>query len=389
MSKKRQLGQYYTTNFDLMLYYLAEFSHFFTKDVFFTYDASTVNIIDPFAGDGSLLRLVVNKIKNHFDDVNNLRINAVGCDIDKSLCEQYGWTHIDSITSTDTEIETAANVNQHFVCVTNPPYLGKSSAKRLGIKDVSKYFKQFDDLYLEALYKCYNYYNAGLMIVPESFISYLLNTETTNNNLNNNLILSGITNIVSLYENPFNDTNVPVCVIIWDHRAARFMLNNYKILNTNAIVTIDTIPDACTRMIDLVKIRRQYTDNTDIDSIKQNIKFNDPNGSIGLVAYDSYIANKKPIQFCSIDKLPFDKNTVSKESRMNTIISIPAIYNDLVPNIIDFSNYILNDIIRKQTYDLVLTPFKCNNTNGIRRRRLDYNLAKSIIATAIYELTPH
>lgn len=167
------------------------------------------------------------------------------------------------------------------------------------------------------------------------------------------------------------------------------MLNNYKILNTNAIVTIDEIPEAATRMIDLVKIRRQYTDNTDIDSIKQNIKFNDPNGSIGLVAYDSYIANKKPIQFCSIDKLPFDKNTVSKESRMNTVISIPAIYNDLVPNIIDFSNYILNDIIRKQTYDLVLTPFKCNNTNGIRRRRLDYNLAKSIIATAIYELTPH
>lgn len=384
MSKKRQLGQYFTSNFDSLLSKL-EFDTFFTKEVFFTYDVSTVNLIDPFAGDGSLLRSVVNKIKNHFDDVENLRINAVGCDIDKSLCERYGWTHIDSIASTDKEIETAANINQHFVCVTNPPYLGKSSAKRLGIKDVSKYFKQFDDLYLEALYKCYNYYHAGLMIVPESFISYLLNTETDNNNL----ILSGITNIVSLYENPFNDTEVPVCVITWDHRAARFMLNNYKILNTNAIVTIDTIPDAATRMIDLVIMRRQYTNNTAIDSIKQNIKFNDPNGSIGLVAYDSYIANKKPIQFCSIDKLPFDKNTVSKESRMNTIISIPAIYNDLVPNIIDFSNYILNDIIRKQTYDLVLTPFKCNNTNGLRRRRLDYNLAKSIIATAIYELTPH
>ena len=52
------------------------------------------------------MRSVVNKIKNHFDDVENLRINAVGCDIDKSLCEQYGWTHIDSIASTDKEIET-------------------------------------------------------------------------------------------------------------------------------------------------------------------------------------------------------------------------------------------------------------------------------------------
>ena len=213
-----------------------------------------------------------------------------------------------------------------------------------------------------------------------------LNTETEDNDLS----LSGITNIVSLYENPFNDTNVPVCVITWDHRKATyFSINNYLILNTNAIVTIDTIPDACMQMMQLVRIRRQYINNPAIDGIKQNIKFNDPNGSIGLVAYDSYIANKKPIQFCSIDKLPFDKNTVSKESRMNTIISIPAIYNDLVPNIIDFSNYILNDIIRKQTYDLILTPFKCNNTNGIRRRRLDYNLAKSIIATAIHELTPH
>lgn len=387
MSKKRQLGQYFTSNFDLVLSRL-EFDTFFTKDIFFTYDNdSTVNLIDPFAGDGSLLCSVVNTVKNKFSDVENLRINAVGCDIDKSLCEQYGWTHIDSIASTDKEIKNAANVNQHFVCVTNPPYLGKSSAKRLGIKDASKYFKQFDDLYLEALYKCYNYYHAGLMIVPESFISYLLNTASRTTD--NNLILSGITNIMSLYNNPFNDTEVPVCVITWDHRAARFMLNNYKILNTNAIITIDTIPDAATRMIDLAIIRRQYTDNKDIDGIKQNIKFNDPNGSIGLVAYDSYIANKKPIQFCSIDKLPFDKNIVSKESRMNTIISIPAIYNDLVPNIIDFSNYILNDIIRKQTYDLVLTPFKCNNTNGLRRRRLDYNLAKSIVATAIYELTPH
>ena len=385
MSKKRQLGQYFTSNFDLM-FHRVEFSHFFTKDVFFHYDSPTVNLIDPFAGDGSLLRTVVKKINTHFNDVENLRINAVGCDIDKSLCERYGWTHIDSIVSTDKEIETTANVNQHFVCVTNPPYLGKSSAKRLGIKDVSKYFKQFDDLYLEALYKCYNYYNAGLMIVPESFISYLLNTETGDNNLS----LSGITNIVSLYENPFNDTEVPVCVITWDHRKATyFMVNNSLVLNTTAIVTIDDIPDACMQMIKLVRIRRQYTNNSAIDNIKQNIKFNDPNGCIGLVAYDSYIANKKPIQFCSIDKLPFDKNTVSKESRMNTIISIPAIYNDLVPNIIDFSNYILNDIIRKQTYDLVLSPFKCNNTNGIRRRRLDYNLAKSIIATAIYELTPH
>jgi hypothetical protein len=37
MSKKRQLGQYFTSNFDLVLRKL-EFDSFFTKDIFCTYD---------------------------------------------------------------------------------------------------------------------------------------------------------------------------------------------------------------------------------------------------------------------------------------------------------------------------------------------------------------
>ena len=387
MSKKRQLGQYFTKNISRIIN-RPEFDDFL-KDgnglntVSINGDYKVCNIIDPFAGDGSLLRSIVDRIRHiECNDSEKYRIHAIGCDIDKTLCEQYGWKHIDSILATDKEIEYSLNINPYFLCVTNPPYLGKSSAKRLGIKNVKNYFKNFDDLYLESLYKCYRYYLSGIMIVPESFISYLLNTKLSPQYTE----LYSINKIIVVYDKLFEDTDVPVCVITWDKTSwcpEDNKLNNY------AHITIDTIPDASISIKELRKIREQYTNNPAIDNIKQNIKFNDPNGSIGLVAYDSYIANKKPIQFCSIDKLPFDKNTVSKESRMNTIISIPAIYNDLVPNIIDFSNYILNDIIRKQTYDLVLTPFKCNNTNGLRRRRLDYDLAKSIIATAIYELTPH
>ena len=48
-------------------------------------------------------------------------------------------------------------------------------------------------------------------------------------------------------------------------------------------------------------------------------------------------------------------------------------------------NHKLNEI-RSETSDMVLSPFKGNNKDGTRRRRLDYQLARYVINESMHEL---
>ncbi len=64
------------------------------------------------------------------------------------------------------------------------------------------------------------------------------------------------------------------------------------------------------------------------------------------------------------------------------MIKINKKYNNDIKFIISQANTILKEL-RDKTEDLTLSPFKGNQRNGKRRRRLDFRTARAIIEQAI------
>jgi hypothetical protein len=64
-----------------------------------------------------------------------------------------------------------------------------------------------------------------------------------------------------------------------------------------------------------------------------------------------------------------------------TYLEMPELTDKEVSKVISKANSILGQI-RIDSGDLVLAPFKGNDRNGRRRRRLDYTLARRILNLA-------
>ncbi|HAI73870.1 MAG TPA: hypothetical protein DCS28_01270 [Candidatus Moranbacteria bacterium] len=137
ITKKRNLGQFFTTNSDYILQGFGEF-------------VDGKNIIDPFAGNQDLLNWANN---------NNCE-KIIGFDYDKKYVDEKKVFLNDSINS-PTEYK--------FVC-TNPPYLHKNKATK-EIKE--KFFEgvnsNFEDLYQVSIFSILNC-EEGIIIVPLNFL---------------------------------------------------------------------------------------------------------------------------------------------------------------------------------------------------------------------------
>ena len=156
--------------------------------------------VDPFAGDGHLLRAA-----------SQFGFAPVGHDVDPSMCGSNGWGAAnDSIRNVP--------VHDRAFVLTNPPYLAKNSAKRLGSTTVD-YFQQeptnlvdpsragvLDDLFKIAIERTIAHYDDSVWIVPESVIQDLNRLPHWRQRLHSVTILE---------ENPFIDTEHPVCVLIF------------------------------------------------------------------------------------------------------------------------------------------------------------------------------
>lgn len=109
-------------------------------------------------------------------------------------------------------------------------------------------------------------------------------------------------------------------------------------------------------------------------------KFNDPNGWLAVRCIDT-TSPEDMIRFAFKDGIRYDwKSKVKVSSRLLTLVSVD------VPvgrrrNFIDACNKILADM-RKISHDIVLSPFKDNMKNDIRRRRLDFMTCRAIIENA-------
>jgi hypothetical protein len=326
MIAKKVLGQYFTIK-DLWLK---------PQVVKFIEKSNCSIAYDPFAGNGDLLRALLG-----IGNISEIR----GMDIDAKL----DWEINDSL-------QAIPRISDAII-ITNPPYLAKYSAKRKNIyHEVEYYFKHsgFVDIYQLAIYNCLHSADYLVAILPETFLNSGLE------------YLNRLSQITVLEENPFGDTENPVCVACFDKRAKNYEdIKVYK--NEKYICTLD----------DLEKKRLQPRFNT-------SITFNQADGQIALRGVDSANA-QNPISFMRDDQLDYDSSLISHSSRLITRISIEE---DLVPyvdEIVSASNKLLNQY-RTETSDLLLSPFKGNQKNGIRRRRLDYKSARAILEMAIQKV---
>lgn len=285
---------------------------------------------DPFAGAGDLLTASREKLGFR---------SLIGLDIDESL----NWQINDSLLKIP-KFDGA-------IIITNPPYIAKQSASRKKI-DLSKYFSKtkYDDVYLIALDKMLEAQDYVVAIIPESFI---------NSNYKQKNRLSSIT---ILEENPFQDTENPVCVACFDNRIKDFKkVKIYK--NDKLINTLD----------DILNIRIEPKNNI-------NITFNTLKGWLGLRAIDS-TDDVKFINFDFKENIKYDwENKIKVSSRHLTLIDI-KMPEELKADFIKECNNIIKDI-RCKSSDILLTPFKGNTKSGIRRRRLDFRLARAIMEIA-------
>lgn len=318
-SKKIELGQYFTTKSIWLKPQIEDFIRH--SDCIIAYD--------PFAGNGDLLKAAK---EMGFKETR-------GCDIDNSL----QWNVNDSLQNIP-HIDNA-------IIITNPPYLAKQSASRKKI-DLSKYWNNtfYDDLYLIALDQMIKAQSNVVAIIPESFI---------NSSYERKDLLNSIT---ILEDNPFLDTECPVCVACFDGISKdRSNICIYK--NNNYVGTLKEIDD----------VRLEPSNNI-------NITFNDLKGWLGLRAIDS-TNDKTFIKFDFKENIEYDwEHRIKVSSRHYSLINID-IPTEKREAFINKTNEILNNI-RKQSFDILLTPFMGNTHNGMRRRRLDFRLARAIIESA-------
>jgi hypothetical protein len=195
-----------------------------------------------------------------------------------------------------------------------------------------------------------------VFIIPETFLV-------------SGLFAEYIDNITILEDNPFDDTECPVCVVCFrsvdlfsSYDRNEFLIyKNDKFLftSTDLELTIDSI----------LKYREEVLD----------LNFNSKSGNIGLRGVDG-ISPSDRIRFCKPKDLGYDINKIKESSRAITLINLKN-NNINLNDLLGEANRLLEEV-RFKTEDVVFAPFKNNNRIGERRRRLDYAFARKILNNA-------
>lgn len=349
IKKKKELGQFFTKENVWLKEHILDFIKKHIQEF------NKITCFDPFAWQWDLLNI---GIKIWFTD--------------------YYWFDIDENLSWDinNSLISIPYIENSFI-ITNPPYLAKNVAKRknlLNKEDFKLYYNKYDDLYKLALDKIFENNKCWIAIIPETFINSSFNKKN-------------IYSITILEDNPFIDTEVPVCVICFtellDFSDIKIYKNDKFIWNFKNLKSIDLIDNYWR------KINRKENKLNNEGWKKINIKFNDLKWNIVLKAIDG-ISKNQEIKFSLKENYKYNFDDKIKSSSRNiTLINIEW-YNNIdnkknkenLINLIEKLNKEFN-LYRERTQDIFLSPFKGNNKIGQRRRRLDFGRAKWLIENVI------
>ena len=287
-------------------------------------------ILDPFAGKGLLLAAVLERIE----------ARGEGFDIDP----EAGWPVNDSLSG----IPAAPGA----VIVTNPPFLARHSAKRKRVhEELAEHYRTRYDLYQLALDRCLQACPRVVAIVPETII-------------NSSYPMRHILSITILEENPFEDTDCPVCVICMDAGAVP--------PGEGPMVFRGDEPLGPLGRFEAMRLHPRGT---------VDIRFNDPCGRTGLRAVD-LPGPDKPAMFFAREDLDYPAGRIRESSRLVTFLEIPSLGDGEIAGLVERANRLLADY-RRETCDILLSPFKGNTADGRRRRRLDYRTARAILEMSL------
>jgi hypothetical protein len=326
MSNKIINGQFFTTTnpFTLVpfLSWLSNIPEVIKKET---------TILEPFAG--------ANNIPAMFADLNLVSTKWDCYDIEPPKTNNYPSSNV-------IQRNTIKNFPRGYkLSVTNPPYLGKTSAatKKLPFPDT-----KYDDLYkvcLECLLDNVDYVAA---IIPETFI---ISGEFTDR----------LDTVISLTCKMFDDTKCPVCLALFNPTIS----DTFKIY----------------RMNDFLGTQDELQGYIPKPFLNHYWKINDPQGIIGIKCVDS---NDGPsVRFCRGEEI--DSSKIKISSRSETRVS--GLYDDINLDLfISTCNRILSEY-RIKTEDAFMAPFKNLRKDMKYRRRLDFATAKLIMSKAVEELT--
>lgn len=234
-------------------------------------------------------------------------------------------------------------------CITNPPYLSLHFARRKGIITKAADYQGMQSLYQVAISKALIECHFVAMIIPESFIT-------------SGLFRERLESVISLPEQMFSDTDMPVCLALWGPDKVREteVWRQHEFLGPIESLIDEEPPSGCS----------------------SRITFNRPDGNLGLRAIDN--SRSPSIAFCEADEIPV--HHVKPSARLLTRIQIEQ--TDQIPEIIKEANHRLQSW-RVRTEDLQLTAFKGLRKDGRFRRRLDYANARRFLSEAICKVEGH
>lgn len=238
------------------------------------------------------------------------------------------------------------------ICITNPPYLAKNSATRKG-SEVD--FEGFQDLFEISLSRMLRNCEWVAAIIPESFLTRSLFTDR-------------LDFVISLNMGMFEDTEFPVCLAVFSPSSS-----------------VDFEIWAGESFLGNMATLRDFEESTLVIPRKGIFTFNDPNGTLGLTAIDATV--EPSIRFHEGSLIPSSDIKVS--SRALTRISSKHLPEEraALDELIELANRQIKKY-REGTKDVFLTSFKGLRKDGRYRRRMDWNTASRVLATALVELDP-
>lgn len=312
--RKRQQGAYYTERSPFELRPFQDWAK--------SADLANNTILEPFAGANNLARM--------------LR--------DCHTC--HGFASFD-LEPTDPDVMPRDTLEQfptgYRICITNPPWLARNSARRRGLAFPTRADKRYDDIYKYALDVALSNCPYAAFIIPATFIR-------------SGLFRDRLESFVLIEQTLFYDTDNPVCLALFVPKAART-----KVWADDRLIG------------DLDKIQRTFDAYASMRTGR--IRFNAPDGRLGLLAVDN--TREPSIRFCHGFELAHRK----VQGTDRAIVRIDPGTTKVTDEFIDRLNDSL-DKLREDTHDLFLAPFKGLRADGRYRRRLDFATARGLIGQA-------
>lgn len=307
--KKRNLGQYYT---EISPFNLTPFQEWINK---IPQEQKQI-IIEPFAGSCNIPCFL-----------NQYKFDCFDIDPPENT-NRYIVHKIDSIENYP---------KGYCIAITNPPYLGKSSASR---RHLEYKYPEYEDLYFKCLEVMLDNTDYVAAIIPDSFITSGRFTER-------------LDTAISLSCPMFNDTDCPVCLALFNSQKT----DDFKYYIMNVFCgTYSTL-----KLSDVPKVQ------------DFGWEFNNVNGEIGLVCIDNTIGPS--IHFIPGEDIKPESIKISSRA-LTRIQPTHDVYD--IDQLIKKSNDILYEF-RNDTYDLFLTSFKGLRRDGKYRRRITFEQARRIL----------